>query len=206
VRLIGLTGGIASGKSTVRRMLEVLGAQVLDADAIYHELIRPTGEAPSPLARRIAARFPGVLGPDGAIDRAALGAIVFDDPEARQALGEITHPAVAAEVQARTAELARRGVDPVIYDVPLLFERGLEAGMHGVIVVWVPRAAQVARLCARDGLSSDAAAARLAAQWPLDDKRARADWLIDNSGTLEATQAQVERAWAAIVAGEGPRR
>jgi dephospho-CoA kinase len=200
MKIIGLTGGIASGKTTTQRMLAELGALVLDADAIYHDLIRPAGGAPSPLASRVAARFPGVLGPDGVLDRRALGARVFTDAGELAALDAITHPAVAAETQRRIVALAERGALRVVYDVPLLFEAGLDHGTAGVIVVWVPREVQVARLMARDGLDRAAAEQRLAAQMSLDEKRRRARWVIDSSGSFEATRAQVARLWSEVCA------
>jgi dephospho-CoA kinase len=200
VRIFGLTGGIASGKSTVAAMLRELGAELIDADAVYHDLIEPKDGAPSELAARIGERFPGVLGANGVLDRRALGARVFADKGELQALGAITHPAVAAESARRVGELAARGVTRVVYDVPLLYERGLDKGMEGVIVVWVPRATQLARLIPRDGISPDAAEQRLASQLPLDEKRARATWVVDNSGAREDTRRQVQQIWRGILA------
>lgn len=200
MRIIGLTGGIASGKSTVSRMLRELGATVLDADAVYHELIAPQGGQASPLAQAVASAFPGVLRPDGTLDRAELGRRVFSDAAARQRLGAITHPAVAMEVGRRSQALAASGLPVLIYDVPLLYENGLDAGMDGVIVVWVSRASQRERLCARDGLTPTEAEQRLSAQLPLDRKRDRATWVIDNEGTLEDTRAQVQRLWRELSA------
>jgi dephospho-CoA kinase len=197
MKLIGLTGGIASGKSTVSKMLRALGASVIDADAVYHDLLAPRDDgAPSDTARAIAARFPGVLRADGTIDRKLLGERVFDDAAAREALNGITHPRVALETARRLGELQ---TSHVVYDVPLLYERGLEAGMQGVIVVWVPRDVQLARLVQRDALSRDAAEKRLAAQMPLDDKRAMATWVIDNSGSVDETRRRVEDLWRNIV-------
>lgn len=196
MRLYGLTGGIASGKSTVSRLLRELGAHVLDADVIARRVVEPG----SPGLAEIAARFPGVIGPDGRLDRAKLGARVFADANERAALNAITHPRVREEFARQVAALEAQGVKRILYDVPLLIETGLHAGMDGVVVVWVPRAVQKARLMARDGLSEEAAEARLAAQLPLDEKRQHATWLVDNSGGLEATRAQVERIWREIQA------
>ncbi len=198
MRLIGLTGGIASGKSAVAHMLRELGAVVLDADAIYHRLIAPQDGQASPLSQRIAARFAGVLKDDGNLDRAELGAQVFADPEKRAQLNAMAHPAVAEEVGRESAALAARGVSLVIYDVPLLFERGLEVGMAGVIVVWAPRDTQLQRLIARDGLTREQAEARLNAQMSLDEKRRRATWVIDNSGDVAATRRQVAALWQTL--------
>lgn len=198
MKLVGLTGGIASGKSTVSRMFSARGAAIVDADAVYHELVRAQDGKPSALARQIEARFPGVLHDNGELDRAALGARVFAAAAERQALGEITHPRVAGAVAEKMAELAARGVTLVLYDVPLLFERRLEEGMHATIVVWVPREVQLARLCARDRLTLEAAEARLKAQLPLDAKRRRATYVIDNSGSQADTETQVETVWSAL--------
>jgi len=196
MRLYGLTGGIASGKSTVSRLLRELGAHVLDADVIARLVVEPG----TPALAEIATRFPGVIGPDGRLDRAKLGARVFGDADERAALNAITHPRVREEFARQVAALEAQGVERVLYDVPLLIETGLHAGMDGVVVVWVPRAVQKARLMARDGLPEEAAEARLAAQLPLDEKRQHATWLVDNSGDLAATRAQVERIWREIQA------
>jgi dephospho-CoA kinase len=198
VQLIGLTGGIASGKSTVRKMLVELGAHVLDADAVYHDLIQPQAGAASPLAQQIGARFPGVVGPTGELDRKQLGELVFKDAGEREALGRITHPAIAQETARRIQELAAAGVSRVVYDVPLLFERGLEGGMQGVIVVWVPESVQLERLMARDQMTHEAALQRVRSQMSIEEKRGLATWVIDNRGSREETRAQVERLWRQI--------
>ncbi len=199
MQLIGLTGGIASGKSTVSRMLRKSGATVLDADAIYHELIQPRGGGePSPLAAQIAERFPGVLQKDGEIDRKLLGERVFGDADALRALGELTHPAVAKEVARRVEELSGQGLSRLVYDVPLLFERGLEKGMTAVITVWIPRELQLKRLMERDNLDPEAAERRLASQMSLDEKREKSDYVIDNSRSLDETRDQVDEVWDAI--------
>lgn len=196
MRLYGLTGGISSGKSTVSRMLRELGAHVLDADVIARQVVEPgtLGLA------EVAARFPGVLGPDGRLDRVKLAARVFADAGERAALNALIHPRVREEFVRQVQELEAQGVERIVYDVPLLIETGLHAGMDGVVVVWVPREAQKARLMARDNLPEEAAEARLAAQLPLDEKRQHATWLVDNSGELPATRAQVERIWREIQA------
>lgn len=191
-RVIGLTGGIASGKSTVAAMLRDEGAHIVDADVLARDVVAPG----TPALAEIAERFgPGVLHGDGSLDRKQLGAMVFADPEARRALERITHPRIAAAGQEAIAHLAARGVDPVIYEAALIVEKQLHAWMNGLIVVAVPPAVQLERLTARDGLDQDAARARLAAQLPLADKVAVADHVIDNSGTLEATRAQVQALW-----------
>jgi dephospho-CoA kinase len=196
LRLFGLTGGIASGKSTVSRMLRELGAHVLDADVIAREVVEPG----TPGLAAIAARFPNVLTPDGRLDRAKLGARVFADPTERAALNAIIHPLVGQAFLEKMQALAAQGLERVIYDVPLLIENGLQGGMDGVLLIWVPRHLQKARLMARDGLDEGAAEARIGAQLPLDDKRQHATWIVDNSGDLASTRAQVEQVWQAMLA------
>jgi dephospho-CoA kinase len=196
VHVFGLTGGIASGKSTVTRMLRELGAEVLDADVLAREVVEPG----TPGLAEVAARFPGVVGPDGRLDRVKLGARVFSDATERAALNAIIHPRVREAFLEKVQALDARGVARVIYDVPLLIEAGMHTWMEGVAVVWVPRDVQKARLMSRDGLDAASAEARLAAQLPLDEKRAHATWLIDNSGDLASTRAQVEATWRAMLA------
>jgi dephospho-CoA kinase len=196
VKLYGLTGGIASGKSTVSRMLRDLGAHVLDADVIAREVVEPGTLG----LQAVAERFPGVVGPDGRLERARLGARVFGSPKERAALNALLHPLIGQEFLRRTQELAEAGVERVLYDAPLLIENRLHEGMDGVVLVWVPREVQKARLMARDGLDEAAAEARLAAQLPLDEKRQQATWVVDNSGSLEATRARVEEVWRAMLA------
>lgn len=196
MKIYGLTGGIASGKSTVSRMLRELGAHVLDADVIAREVVEPG----TPGLKAVAERFPGVVGPDGRLDRAALGARVFGDPKERAALNSILHPLIGQQFLLRTHALAAQGVERLIYDAPLLIENRLHEGMDGVVLVWVPREVQKARLMVRDGLDEAAAEARLAAQLPLDEKRQHATWLVDNSGEREATRARVDEVWRAMLA------
>ncbi|WP_309897293.1 dephospho-CoA kinase [Archangium sp.] len=196
MKLHGLTGGIASGKSTVSRMLRELGAHVLDADVIAREVVEPG----TPGLQAVAERFPGVLGPDGRLDRAKLGARVFGDPQERAALNALLHPLIGQQFMLRTQALAEQGVEHVLYDAPLLIENRLHLGMDGVVLVWVPREVQKARLMGRDGLDEAAAEARLAAQLPLDEKRQHATWVVDNSGELGTTRARVEEVWRAMLA------
>ena len=196
MRIYGLTGGIASGKSTVSRMFRELGAPVVDADAIAREVVEPG----TPGLAAVAARFPGVLTPEGRLDRAKLGVRIFADPAERAALNAIVHPLVGQAFLEKLQALEAHGVERVIYDVPLLIENGLQGGMEGVLLVWTPRALQKERLMTRDGLDEAAADARLAAQLPLDGKRQHATWIVDNSGELASTRAQVEEVWRAMLA------
>lgn len=190
--VIGLTGGIASGKSTVSRILQELGAPVVDADRIVHELESPG----TPVLAAIAREFgPGVIRPDGSLDRAALGRIVFADPERRKALEDIVHPAVRREMWAQVERYRAQGQPAVVLDVPLLLEGGLHRQVDQVWVVYVDPATQLARLMARDGLDREQALQRIASQMSLEEKRNWADVVIDNGGTVESTRSQVEAAW-----------
>ncbi|MBY6275977.1 dephospho-CoA kinase [Symbiobacterium thermophilum] len=200
MRIIGLTGSIASGKSTVSAMLRELGAAVIDADAIVHHLQRPG----TPVFESIVREFgPGVVRPDGSLDRQALGRIVFADPGRRRALEAIVHPAVRAEIWRQVEQYRREGRPAVVLDVPLLYESGWDRQVDEVWVVWVDAETQKARLIARSGLSPEEAEARIAAQMSLDEKARRADRIIDNRGSLDRTRAQVEAAWRAACGGEG---
>ena len=194
MRVVGLTGGIASGKSTVSAMFRELGAHVIDADEVAREVVEPG----TPGLEELARRFPGVVDGSGRLDRAALGRRIFADPTERRALEAILHPRIREEVARRTEALARAGVTVVLYDAALLIENGLHRGMDGVIVVSAPESVQRARLAARDGLDEAAITARLAAQLPLADKRAQATWVVDNRGSLDETRAQVRQIWEEI--------
>lgn len=197
MRIIGLTGSIASGKSTVSAILREIGAPVIDADAIVHELQQPGTEVTAAIAREFG---PGVLRPDGSLDRAALGRIVFADPDRRRALEAIVHPAVRAEMQRRIEALRQEGRPAVVLDIPLLYESGgWDRLVDEVWVVYVDRATQKARLMARSGLAPDEAEARIAAQSDLEEKARRAGRVIDNRGDLAETRAQVLAAWQAVL-------
>lgn len=196
--IIGLTGGIASGKSTVSRMLRELGAPVVDADAIVHELQLPG----TPVTAAIVAEFgAGVLRPDGSLDRAALGALVFTDPVRRRALEAIVHPAVRTRMWDEVERYRRAGGPAVVLDIPLLLEGGLERTVDQVWLVYVDRATQRARLIARDGMDAGQADLRIAAQMDLEEKRRRASVIIDNRGSEAETRAQVETAWLQALSG-----
>ncbi|MBI5479809.1 MAG: dephospho-CoA kinase [Deltaproteobacteria bacterium] len=201
-RVIGLTGGIASGKSTVAHMLAELGAAVIDADQVARDIVRPGQPA---LAAIVAAFGAEVLTTSGEVDRKRLAERVFADPAARRQLERITHPRILEETARRVAELGTRGVAVVVYEASLLVESGGHRGLAGLIVVAASAEVQLRRLQERDGLAADEAARRLAAQAPLRDKVAVADYVIDGSAALETTRAQVAAAWSDILAG-GPRR
>jgi dephospho-CoA kinase len=199
VRLVGLTGGIGSGKSTVSEMFRALGAHVIDADQVARDVVQP-GE---PALADIAQRFPGTVDAKGQLNRGALAARIFSDASERAALNAIIHPRIQAEVQRRTEALARAGVGTVLYDAALLIENGLHRTMDAVIVAWVPPELQKSRLVARDGLTEAEAEARMAAQSPLDAKRALATYVVDNTGGREETQRQVAAIWKALLGGGG---
>jgi dephospho-CoA kinase len=185
VRVVGLTGGIATGKSTFAAALRVQGVPVVDADALARAVVAPG----SPALAAIASAFgPDVLDAAGALDRKRLGAHVFSDPEARRRLEAITHPAIRQAMIDETARLAAEGHDLVFYDAPLLFEVGLDRTLEAVVVVFAPREVQRARVVRRDGLSPAEADARLAAQLPIDEKAARADVVVDNSDEGDLTE------------------
>ncbi|MBU0494877.1 MAG: dephospho-CoA kinase [Chloroflexi bacterium] len=191
--IIGLTGNIATGKSTVAHMLADLGAQVVDADAVAHAVMRRGRPAWQDV---VLAFGEDILGPDGEIDRGKLGAIVFRDPAALARLEAIAHPAVIREMQA----LARRSTAPVLVREAIkLIESGAADECDAVWVVTAPRAVQVERLMRTRGLSRAEAELRIDAQPPQEEKMARADVVIDNGGTLEETRRQVERAWRETV-------
>jgi dephospho-CoA kinase len=200
--VLGLTGGIGSGKSTVGAMLVELGAVLVDADAIVHELQAPG----SPMLKEIAEAFgPEVIGPDGALDRKALAAVVFADPDARARLGHIVHPPTIAEMGRRMRAAQEQGVPVVVLDIPLLLEgrqRGTGSGallpFDAVVVAWVPEEVQIARAAARDDATREEVEARVRAQLSLDEKREMADYVIDNSGSLEETRAQVKALWESL--------
>lgn len=187
MRLVGLTGGIGTGKSAFAAALRELGVPVVDADRLAREAVRSGGQA----LGRIAAEFgPEALGPDGELDRKRMADLVFSDAAARARLEAIVHPEVRRLLAEETARLAEAGHDLAVYEVPLLYERGLEAMVDCVVVVWAPAEAQRARLAARDGLAPAAAEARLAAQMPVDEKARRADVVVANDGDLQALRAK----------------
>jgi dephospho-CoA kinase len=196
MRLIGLTGGIATGKSSVDTMLEARGATVVDADALAREAVLP-GE---PTLERVVERFgANVLLPDGTLDRQKLGAIVFADPKARHDLERITHPRIIELSEQRIAAGLASDAPLVSVDIPLLYEGERDATFPGVLVVYAPPEVQIRRLRERNGLDEAAARQRLDAQLPIDEKRRLATWVIDNSGALDATERQVDEWWAAVV-------
>jgi dephospho-CoA kinase len=196
MRKIGLTGGIGAGKSAVSRLLVAHGAVLVDSDLIAREVVAPG----TPGLAAVAAEFgPGVLGPDGSLDRPALGAVVFADPERLAALNAIVHPLV----RARSAEL-EAAADPdaiVVHDVPLLAENGLAPLYEQVIVVDASDEVRLDRLVRLRAMSEDEARARMAAQATREQRLAVADLVVDNNGSLEELAAQVRTVWERLTAG-----
>lgn len=200
--ILGVTGGIASGKTLVTRILRQLGATVVSADELAREVVAP-GSAT--LARLSAEFGPEILLPSGELDRAALAARVFADPQARARLNAITHPAIGALAVARLAELATTGGPLVVYEAPLLYEAGAEGRVDAVLVVTVPESLQLQRLMARDQLSEAAARERIAAQWSQEEKAARADFVIVNDDTPATLEARVKALFARLLAAAQAR-
>ncbi len=206
-RMVGLTGGVASGKSSVARSLVGLGATVIDADAIVHELQAPG----SPLLDPIREAFgPEIFDASGALDRKALGAIVFRDVLARARLEKIVHPQVGAEMRRRIDAARDAGVTLIVLDIPLLFEgRARRAGgaaqipVDATILVTVSEETQITRQMSRDGCDRGEAVRRIRAQMPLDEKKQLADFVIDNSGTLEETEIRVREVFDAVSTATG---
>ncbi len=187
MRTIGLTGNIGAGKSTVGRLLAEAGVPVIDADQVARDVVEPG----TPALLEIAARFPGVVAPDGRLDRKALGARIFQDPAERAALNQITHPRIFQEVVRRLHELRDRGEPLAVYEAALLLENGLGPYEGGLIVVTVSAEEQLRRVRQRDGVSEADVRARLAAQMPQAEKARRATWVLDNSGTEAELRVKV---------------
>ncbi len=201
---MGLTGGIATGKSTVSAMLEALGCVVIDADQLAREVVEPG----RPAYQEIVEAFgPRVLQLDRSIDRKALGAIVFTDVAARRRLEAITHPRIREGLAARLAELEASGFEGiVIFDAPVMIESGNHRTVDRLVVVVADEAAQLERQRRRDGTSDEDAIRRVRSQMPLAEKAKLADHVIDNSGDLTATQARVAEVHRALLADLDARR
>ncbi|MFC7442868.1 dephospho-CoA kinase [Laceyella putida] len=191
--IFGLTGGIATGKSTVAQMLRERGAVIIDADQVAREVVEPGTEG---LARVVATFGNEVLDEAGRLNRPALGSIIFHDEGARRKLNQLLHPLIMGKMR-QDAEKARQA-DPravIIWDVPLLIEEKMTPLVDEVILVYVPESIQLARLMDRNQLSEQEAKARIASQLGIEEKKQWADYVIDNSGTLEETEKQVECLW-----------
>jgi len=194
---VGLTGGIGSGKSTVSRSFARLGAQVLDADEVARELVLPGKPAWTKLRQTFGSEF---FHPDGRLNRSKLRRLVFADPEQRGRLNAIVHPEVMREIDLRSGQLTSSVKDAVVLvDVPLLLEVGVAHRFDKVVVVYASESVQIKRLMQRDGLSREEASQALSVQMDLREKVEQADFVIDNSGTLEETQNQVGQVWRELL-------
>ena len=189
--LVGLTGGIGSGKSTVARLLEKRGAVVFDADLLAREAVEPCTPGHAAVIERFGA---DVLAPGGELDREALASIVFADPAARRDLEQIVHPEVR-RLFAEGSEAYRDTDRVVVFSAPLLVETGMHTAFEILIVVSATVATQIERLMRQRGMSEPSIRARIDAQAPLEDKAAVADFLVDNEGSLDELESQVEQLW-----------
>jgi dephospho-CoA kinase len=193
-KLVGLTGNIGSGKTTVGRMFAARGIPVIDADDLLREVQAPG----QPAHAEIAAAWPEALAADGSIDRQRLGKIVFADAAARKRLEAMTHPRIQALSRARAAALADAGHDLVIYEATLLVESGRHQEMNALLVVTAPPAIRLARAVARDGARAEDVRARMEAQMPEEEKVRLATHVIDNGADLATTETQVDRTIASL--------
>lgn len=203
MQVIGLTGGIAAGKTVVADRLAELGAVRIDADRLAREVVQPGTPALAAIAERFGT---GVIAPDGTLDRPALGSVVFQDPDARRDLEAITHPAVRALSAERMAAAGEADADAVVvYDIPLLVESGRVDEFDRVVVVHAPREERIRRLVELRGMSPEEAARRIASQATDDERLAVADDVIDSGVSLASTLAQTDRLWANLAGGVGGR-
>ncbi|GEB30652.1 dephospho-CoA kinase [Brevibacillus sp. 1238] len=193
--ILGLTGGIATGKSTVTGMLRERGIPVIDADQIAREVVEPGKPAYEAIVRHFGR---DILLEDGQIDRKGLGEIVFSDESERQKLNAIVHPEVRRVMREEAEAAEANGADIVFMDIPLLFESKLQHMVEKIVVVYAPGDMQLARMMERDELEEEQAQKRLRAQFPIDQKKLEADFLIDNSFSREETERQVEALLAEI--------
>ena len=193
---IGLTGGIATGKSTVSSLLARKGALLVDADVIARDVMLPG----HPVLEEVAAHFgQDLIGPDGQLKRKKLGEIIFNDPDKRAKLNAITHPAIRKEIRRQMEDYNTKHPGKlVIVDIPLLYESELQSLFDQVLVVYVPKDIQTRRLMERDGLTSEQAAVRLNSQMDIELKKDLADIVIDNSLGLEQTALQVDELWGRL--------
>jgi len=195
--LLGVTGGIATGKTTVVRMLEELGAPVIDFDLLAREVVEPG----QPALKDIVGYFgEEILLKDGSLDREKLSGIVFRDVEKRKILESFTHPRIYEASERRIKKIVEEDPNAIIQlDIPLLIEQNLQHMVHKVLVVYIPREKQIERLMERDGISREWAVDRLGAQMPIDEKLGWADFVINNEKTLEETKKQVEDLWEVLI-------
>lgn len=200
MRVFGLTGGIGSGKSLVAAHWRGLGLPVVDADELARLAVAPGSPTLASIVERYGSQL---LTEDGSLARATLARIVFDDPEARTHLEALVHPVVRELAQARFAALEASGLPLACYEVPLLFEVGLHDELRPVVVVSAPEAQRYDRLRRRDGADDDAIRRRIASQWPLERKRALADYSIDNAGTPDQARRAADGVLRQVARGLG---
>lgn len=191
--LVAVTGGIASGKSVVSGMLEEMGAPLIDLDDLAREVVEPGREAWKEIVEFFGRE---ILQKDNRIDRKKLSDVVFRDPEKRKQLERFTHPRILEEMRGRADKIASGNPDAIIqFGFPLLFELNLQGWFHKVLLVYTRREIQIRRLMERESIGSEAAEKILAAQLPIDEKLAYADYVIYNEGSLSETKGQVEKVW-----------
>lgn len=195
MQLIGLTGGIATGKSTVAAMLDELGAKIIDADELAREIVEPSQEAWQDIVADFGAE---ILQQDKTINREKLRKIVFKDETARKRLESITHSRIRTRAQLRIQKLAAEGVEIIVYEAPLLFENQVHLWLRPVILVTCEPATQKQRLRKRDRLGEEEIQQYLNAQMPLEEKRKLADFIIENDGDLEELRKNVIEVWEKI--------
>ena len=196
--LVGLTDGIATGKSTVSAMFRTLGCVIIDADLLAREVVEPGEPALADIVRDFGS---GVLHADGRLDRQALGALVFGDAAKRQRLEAITHPRIRERFTRRLEALVAAGLKGIVlFDAAVIVESGTWKAMDRLMVVMADEATQLARLQARDGIGREEAVRRIRSQMPLSEKVKLADYVIDNAGDHAATEAQVRRVHATLLA------
>lgn len=196
--IIGLTGGIATGKSTVTNVLKQRGQAIVDSDLIAREVVAPNRSA----YNQIVAHFgTHILLPNLELDRAKLGQLIFSNPNERKVLEGITHPAIFAEMDMQIAQAKRNGHQLVFLDVPLLIETGMHQKVDKVVLVYANQQTQLTRLMARDQMSKVDAEKRIAAQMPIEEKRAYADFIIENNGSIEQLELQINELLTALLTG-----
>lgn len=199
--LVGLTGSIATGKSTVSEMFRRKGAEIIDADQIAREVVEPGTEG----LERIAREFgPGILDDEGKLNRERLGARIFQNPAEREKLNRLLHPLIVDCMRAKTEKIKKeKDPDLLIWDVPLLIEGNLTQWVEAVILVYTPKEIQLERLMKRNALSKEEAEKRILAQMDIEEKKKYADYMIDNRGTLSETERQVDQLWKQLISKSG---
>lgn len=199
--LIGLTGGIATGKSTVSQMLKDRGAKIVDADQIAREVVKPGSIGAKEIENRFGSAF---FDENGELIRRKLAALIFQDEQARKDLNNLLHPIIREQMKQETQRIWRKSSDAIIiWDVPLLYESRLTKQVDQVIVVYIPEFLQIQRLMMRDRFTREEAMQRIQSQMPIEKKKELADYIIDNSGSYENTERQVDQLWNCLISKNG---